>query len=144
MCNAWSSGDALQFLRRGGCHGQVLIDSLAERLETLERENRLWRRGGGFALIAGLVVGIGGAQRANDPKVVEAEQLIVPDKDAAERVFRDSGRDVGRNSLEGRHRRDSNASWDQPEEAVLQIGRLSSGKSQIQVRRGRRSKLLQR
>lgn len=32
------------------------IDAPAERVETLERENRLWWWGGGFALIAGLVV----------------------------------------------------------------------------------------
>ena len=62
------------------------IDALAERVETLERENRLWRWGGGFFLIAVLVVMVGGAQRAADPKVVEAEQFIVRDKDGKERV----------------------------------------------------------
>jgi hypothetical protein len=63
-----------------------LIGELTKRVENVERENRRWRRGGGFALIAGLVVVIGGAQRANDPKVVEAEQFIVRDKDGKERV----------------------------------------------------------
>jgi hypothetical protein len=62
------------------------IDALAERIERLERENRRWRWGSGLALIAGLVVMIGGAQRANDPKVVEAEGFIVRDKDGKERV----------------------------------------------------------
>lgn len=61
------------------------IDALAERVNTLERENRLWRWGGGFALIVGLVVTIGGAQRAN-PRAVEAEQFIVRDKDGKERA----------------------------------------------------------
>ena len=62
------------------------IDALAERIERLERENRRWRWGSGLALIAGLVVMIGGAQKANDPKVVEAEGFIVRDKDGKERV----------------------------------------------------------
>jgi len=52
---------------------------------------------------------------------------------AAARVFRDSGRSLGRNFLEWRHRLDSNVSWDQPEEAVHRVGRLSSGKSQVNV-----------
>ena len=56
------------------------------RLETLERENRLWRWGGGLSLIAGLVAVIGGAQRANDLKVVEAERLIIRDQDGKERI----------------------------------------------------------
>ena len=62
------------------------IDALAGRVKTLERENRLWRWGGGFSLIAGLVIMTGGAQRANDPKVVEAEQFVVRDKDGKERA----------------------------------------------------------
>jgi hypothetical protein len=62
------------------------IDALAERIERLERENRRWRWGSGLAMIAGLVVMFGGAQRANDAKVVEAEQFIVRDKDGNERV----------------------------------------------------------
>ena len=37
-------------------------------------------------MIAGLVVMFGGAQRANDATVVEAEQFIVRDKDGNERV----------------------------------------------------------
>ena len=63
-----------------------LIGELTERVETLERENRRWKRGGGFVLIASLVVVIGGAERADDPKVVEADQFIVRDKDGKERV----------------------------------------------------------
>jgi hypothetical protein len=62
------------------------IDELVERIERLERENRRWRWGSGLAMTAGLVVMIGGAQRANDAKVVEAEQFIVRDKDGNERV----------------------------------------------------------
>jgi len=62
------------------------ISALTERMDTLERQNRRWRRGGGFSLIAGLVVMIGGAQKGNDPKVVEAEQFIIRDKDGKERV----------------------------------------------------------
>jgi hypothetical protein len=62
------------------------IDALAGRVETLERENRLWRWGGGFFLIAVLVVMVSGAQRAADPKVIEAEQFIVRDKDGKVRV----------------------------------------------------------
>jgi hypothetical protein len=62
------------------------IDALAERIERLERENRRWRWGSRLAVISGLVVIIGGAQKANDPKVVEAEAFIVRDKDGKERV----------------------------------------------------------
>jgi hypothetical protein len=62
------------------------IDALAERIERLERENRRWRWGSGLAMIGGLVVMIGGAQKASDPKVVEAEGFIVRDKDGKERV----------------------------------------------------------
>jgi hypothetical protein len=62
------------------------IDALAERVERLERENRRWRWGAGLGLIAGLVVTIGGAQRINEAKVVEAEQFIIRDKDGKERA----------------------------------------------------------
>jgi hypothetical protein len=62
------------------------IDALAARIEWLERENRRWRWGSGLGLIAGLMVMIGGAQKANDPRVVEAEGFIVRDKDGKERV----------------------------------------------------------
>jgi hypothetical protein len=62
------------------------IGALADRLEILEREARLWRWGGGLALLAGLVVVVGGAQKANDPKVIEADGFIVRDKDGKERI----------------------------------------------------------
>src|SRR4051812_41506608 len=62
------------------------IDALADRLETLEREARLWRWGGGLALLAVVVVVVGGAQKANDPKVIEADGFIVRDKDGKERI----------------------------------------------------------
>jgi hypothetical protein len=62
------------------------MDALAERVDGLERENRLWRWGGGFALTSGLMLIFGGAQRADDPKSVEAEQFIVRDKDGKERA----------------------------------------------------------
>jgi xanthine/CO dehydrogenase XdhC/CoxF family maturation factor len=62
------------------------IDVLAERIGRLEQENRRWRWGGGFALIAGFLVMLSGAQRADAPKIVEAEQFIVRDSDGKERV----------------------------------------------------------
>src|SRR4051794_38290845 len=66
--------------------GEPTIDVLAERVGHLERENRLWRWGGGACLIAGLVVVIGGAQRANEPRVIEAERLVVRDQHGKERI----------------------------------------------------------
>jgi hypothetical protein len=63
-----------------------LIDALAERVARLERENRLWRWGGGFAVIVGFVLLFGGAERADDPKAFEAEQFIVRDRDGKERA----------------------------------------------------------
>jgi hypothetical protein len=62
------------------------IDALAVRLDRLERENRFWRMGGGLALIGLLLGVIGGAQRANDPKVIEADGFVVRDKDGRERI----------------------------------------------------------
>lgn len=41
------------------------IDAPTERVETLERENRLWWWGGGFALIAGLEVILPSSTGAN-------------------------------------------------------------------------------
>ena len=46
----------------------------------------------------------------------------------------DSGRNLGRNLLDWRDRLASNASWDQPEEAVHRVGRLSSGKIRVTLR----------
>jgi hypothetical protein len=66
--------------------GHRSIDELAARLESLERENRFWRWGGGLALIGVLVGVIGGAQRADDAKVIEAERFVVRDKDGKERI----------------------------------------------------------
>ncbi len=62
------------------------IDELANRIERLERENRRWRWVAGLALVAGLVVTIGGAQPAHEAKVVQAERIIIRDKDGNERV----------------------------------------------------------
>ena len=61
-------------------------DTLAERIERLERENYRWKCGAGLALVASLVAIVGGAQRANEAKVVEAEQFIVRDREGKERV----------------------------------------------------------
>jgi hypothetical protein len=46
-------------------------------------------------------------------------------------VFRDSGRRLGWDLLDWRDRLESNASWDQPEEAFHRVGRLSSGKNRL-------------
>jgi hypothetical protein len=62
------------------------IVALAERVDRLERENRLWRLGGGLALIVGLVVMLGGAQGIPDSKTVEAEQFILRDRNGRERA----------------------------------------------------------
>jgi hypothetical protein len=62
------------------------IDALTERVERMERENRRWRQGAGLTLIAVLVVMISGSQRANETKVVEAESIIVRDKEGNERA----------------------------------------------------------
>jgi hypothetical protein len=62
------------------------IDALAERIGRLERANRRWRIGAGVALIAGFVVIVGGAQRADEAKSVEAAQFIVRDKEGKERA----------------------------------------------------------
>jgi hypothetical protein len=61
-------------------------DVLAERVERLERENRRWRWGAGFALIAGLVVTVWGAQRAKETKVVEAERFLLRDENGTIRT----------------------------------------------------------
>jgi hypothetical protein len=63
-----------------------MIDALAERVERMERENRCWRWGAGLTVMASLIVTTAGAQRANEPKVVEAESIIVRDKDGNERA----------------------------------------------------------
>jgi hypothetical protein len=65
---------------------KLLTDALAERVESLERENRRWRWAVGFALLASLVIMAGGAYRA-DEKVVEAERFIVRDKDGKVRLW---------------------------------------------------------
>jgi hypothetical protein len=62
------------------------IDALAERVERLERENHRWRWGAGVLLTCCLVAMITGARRADDTKVVEAEQFVVRDKDGKERA----------------------------------------------------------
>ncbi len=62
------------------------IDALAERIGRLERANRRWRTATGVALIAGFVVVISGAQRADEAKSVEARQFIVRDNDGKERA----------------------------------------------------------
>ena len=62
------------------------IDALTERVERMERENRRWRQGAGLTLIAVLEVMISGSQRANEAKVVEAESIIVRDKQGNERA----------------------------------------------------------
>jgi hypothetical protein len=63
-----------------------LIETLAERVESLERENRRLRRYATAALIGGAVLLVGGAQKADAPKTVEAERFVVRDKDGAVRV----------------------------------------------------------
>ena len=53
----------------------------------------------------------------------------------AARVSRDTGRHLDRNFLGWPHRVDSNASRDQPDEAIQRVGRLSSGKSRLKNER---------
>jgi hypothetical protein len=48
------------------------IETVIKRVERLERENRRWRWGGAFVLVVGLATIAGGAQRADERKVVDA------------------------------------------------------------------------
>jgi hypothetical protein len=62
------------------------IDALAERIERMERQNRLWKWGAGFTVIGGLVAMIGGAQRANEAQLIDAETINVCENDSHERA----------------------------------------------------------
>src|SRR4051812_17770245 len=62
-----------------------LIDTLAERIESLERENRRWKRVGAFALAGSIALLILGAKGADGPKVVEAERFVLRDQEGRER-----------------------------------------------------------
>src|SRR5437899_2963926 len=61
--------------------------NLTERVERLERENRIWRRSGvAVALVGSIVLLTGGVKPVDRPKEVEAEQFTLKDKNGKTRA----------------------------------------------------------
>lgn len=62
------------------------FDRLEARCVWLERQARRWKRIGGSALVGVVLMALGGAQRASEPKVIEAERIVLKDRDGVQRI----------------------------------------------------------
>jgi hypothetical protein len=62
------------------------FDRLAARCDRLEGQARRWKTVGGSALVGVVLMALGGAQRADGPKVIEAERIVLKDGNGVQRV----------------------------------------------------------